>query len=94
MKEHESKFARKGTLWRLYGVTKTHFWGVSIVSTVLGSAGLVLALYSFLFVHSVQLLLFAACCLLCACWTVLYSILMLLFYLSSANTRDDSKPPI
>jgi hypothetical protein len=89
-------FTRKGVLWQLYGFTKTHFWGVFIVSTVLGVGGMVIAGYSFTTPPSerVRLLLFSLCCILTACWTTLCSILMLLFYAGDAITKDDATPPI
>jgi hypothetical protein len=34
-------------LWRLYGFTKTHLWGIMIVSSALGLGGMAVAAYSF-----------------------------------------------
>jgi hypothetical protein len=84
-------FPHKGSLWRLYGFTKTHFWGVSVVSHVFLIAGMSLAAYS-LFVEeawALRVLLIAICSLLVGCGTLLYSILMLLFYRGSSSTTDD-----
>lgn len=90
-------FPRKGILWNLYGFTKTHFWGVFMVSSVLGAAGMIIAGYSFTTPPSERAgwLLLGLCCLLSACWTTLFSILMLLFYAGSgATTGDDATPTI
>ena len=84
-------FPHKGSLWRLYGFTKTHFWGVAIVSHIFVIGGMALAGYSVLASETLALriLLLAVCSLLVGCATLLLSILTLLFFLGSSSTTDD-----
>src|ERR1035438_5595476 len=86
-------FPQKGAIWRCYGFTKTHFWGVSLTSTALIVAGMLIAAYSLIApeAQAIRILLFAACCLLVGCATVLFSIMTLLFYLGSSLTKDDER---
>jgi hypothetical protein len=84
-------FPHKGSLWRLYGFTKTHFWGVAIVSHIFVIGGMVLAGYSVLASEelALRILLLAICSLLVGCATLLLSILTLLFFLGSSYISDD-----
>jgi hypothetical protein len=84
-------FPHKGSLWRLYGFTRTHFWGVAIVSQIFVIGGMALAGYSVLVAEglALRILLLAICSLLVACATLLLSILTLLFFLGSSHVTDD-----
>jgi cytochrome b subunit of formate dehydrogenase len=86
-------FPHKGSLWKLYGFTKTHFWGVSIVSHVFIIAGTLLAASSVFAAEAlaIRVLLIAICSLLAGCATLLYSILMLFFYHGSSTETDESR---
>jgi len=84
-------FPHKGAIWQCHGYTKIHFWGVAITSCVFGVAGILTAGYSIIAPESqaLRILLFAICCLLVNCGTLLFSIMTLLFYLGSTLMRDD-----
>lgn len=90
----DKAFPRQGAVWRCYGFTKTHFWGVSLTSCAFVIAGMLFAAYSIIAPEedAVRILLLAVCCLLFACATVLFSIMTLLFYLGSALKNEDQKP--
>jgi hypothetical protein len=85
---------RKGAVWRCSGFTKTRFLRVSLTSCAFLVAGILIAAYSVIAREesAVRLLLFAACCLLVACATVLFSIMTLMFYLGSNEKSEDEKP--
>ena len=92
----DKPFPRKGAIWRCYGFTKTHFWGVSLTASACIIAGMILAAYSLLAPEAqvVRILLFAICCLLVGCATMLFSIMTLLFYLGSSLKTEDEKPVV
>jgi tellurite resistance protein TehA-like permease len=89
----DKPFAQSGSIWRLYGFTKTHFWGASITSTIFGVLGILLAAYAVEAPkeEQVKALVFALCSLLVGCFTILFSIMMLMFYLGSTLIRKDHK---
>jgi hypothetical protein len=84
-------FTRSGLVWRCYGLTKTHFWGVSITSSFFLLTGALLAIYAIDAPDEdrLLLLLFAICSLLVCCSTLLYSILTLLFYIGNKLFNDN-----
>jgi hypothetical protein len=85
---------RTRAVWRCSGFTKKRFLRVSITSCAFLVAGIFIAAYSLMAPgeSAVRLLLFAACCLLVACATVLSSILSLMFYLSRDVKSEDETP--
>ena len=87
-------FPRTGAAWRCSGFSKARFLRVSITSCAFLVAGILIAAYSIVApeASAVRLLLFAACCLLVACATVLFSIMTLIFYLGSEVKSEDEKP--
>jgi hypothetical protein len=72
-----------GAALQCSGFDKSRFVRVSIASAAFLVAGILIAAYSIIAPDgsAIRLLLFAACCLLVACATVLFSIMSLLFYL-------------
>jgi len=87
-------FQRRGAIWQLSGFTRTHYWGVWVVSTTFVVAGILLAAYSMLAPESeaTRILLFAICVLLVGCATILSSLLALLFYIGSYLKIEDESP--
>jgi hypothetical protein len=88
-----SVLQQEGLLWWLYGHTSTHLWGVGFASHALLMIGLVGAFYGLIQEDSLsqKSLLFSICILISSCSTLLFSILMLLFFLCDQIKRIPSE---
>ena len=87
-------FPRKGAGWRCSGFTKARFLRVSLAAGAFLVAGMLIAAYSLMAPgeSAVRLLLFAVCCLLVACVTLLFSMMSLMYYPGREAKSDDEKP--
>lgn len=92
-------------MWRFYGFTNTHIWGVHVVSSVIAAVGAAALTITLLHIRSLpdwlfyRLISIASCAFLGSIATVLASILSLSFYsgadrLSLLEKATKTEPPV
>ena len=100
----KKRIQRRGYMWRLYGFTKTHIWGVQIVVGIMAAVGSGTMTVALLLVGQLpsglfyKLISISACAFLGCIATTLGSILSLTFYsgaerLGLLEKDTETEPP-
>ena len=95
----ENKIKRRGYMWTSYGYTKTHIWGVHIVSGLLAAVGAGALTASIMLINEISSELFyklisiSICAFVGCIATIIGSIFSLLFYYGAEkqNLLEDDK---